>query len=469
MRTGAIARGVNICARVALCAVVAAGCATTIHNEPINQPLPGLGEGILSSGREIPESSDDILIGLAFSGGGMRAAAFAYGVLTEFDDTHVRSKRAAASLLDRVDFVSGVSGGAVTAAYFGLKGRAGLSDFRDRFLLRNAEESLATGITPVNVYRAYEGGVNDAQFPRWLDDNLFHGATFRELGPGHRPRVWINASDIYNRTPFVFSNATFNAICSDLDSYPIASAVAASAAMPIVFAPVVLQTFPDRCPPKVPSWMERSQNDPAAAPMLKEFAAAVARYRDGSVPYVKLLDGGLVDNYGLSGFTIARLSAETPYGPLTARQAVRIRRVLFLVIDGGRGPSGNWSQAAAGPTGPEIVWAAADTAIDSSVRSSFTAFDRTMSEWRDTLVRWRCGLSLEERSKNNAPRGWDCRDLKFFVGRVNFDDLGRKRALDLGAIPTRFKLNPAEVETVVAAGREALRINPTLRSFLASL
>jgi NTE family protein len=100
----------------------------------------------------------------------------------------------------------------------------------------------------MSVVRAYEGGINDAQqFPRWLDDNLFHGATFRKLGPEHRPRVWINASDIYNRTPFVFSNETFSAICSDLASYPIANAVAASAATPVIFAPVVLQTFPDRC------------------------------------------------------------------------------------------------------------------------------------------------------------------------------------------------------------------------------
>jgi NTE family protein len=149
----------------------------------------------------------------------------------------------------------------------------------------------------MSVVRAYEGGINDAQqFPRWLDDNLFHGATFRELGPEHRPRVWINASDIYNRTPFVFSNETFSAICSDLASYPIASAVAASAAMPVIFAPVVLQTFSDGCTAKIPDWIERARSDAATPPMLKGFADAISRYRDGSEPYIKLLDGGLVDN-----------------------------------------------------------------------------------------------------------------------------------------------------------------------------
>jgi NTE family protein len=132
------------------------------------------------------------------------------------------------------------------------------------------------------------------------------------------------------------------------------------------------------------------------------------------------------------------------------------------------GTPGDWAQTAAGPTGPEIVMAAADTAIDSSVRSSFTAFDRTMSEWRDALARWRCGLSAAERFKYGASAGWACQDLRFFVGRVNFDQLGKQRALELSAIPTRFKLSPEEVEAVIAAGRDALRTNPTFQAFLAS-
>jgi NTE family protein len=321
----------------------------------------------------------------------------------------------------------------------------------------------------MSVARAYEGGMNDAQhFPRWLDDNLFKGATFRELGPEHRPRVWINASDIYNRTPFIFSNETFGAICSDLASYPIANAVAASAATPVLFAPIVLQTFPDRCTAKIPDWIEKARSTAGASPLLKAYANAITRYRDGSMSYIKLLDGGLVDNYGLSGFTIARLSAGTPYGPLTAKQAVKIRRVLFLVIDGGNGPSGDWAGTTEGPTAPELVMAAANTAIDSSVRSSYTAFDSTMSEWRDAIVRWRCALSVVDLQKYGVSTGSSCRDLKFFVGLVNFDELGRQRADELKAIPTRFKMAPETVELVIGAARDALRANPTFQAFLSS-
>ena len=366
--------------------------------------------------------------------------------------------------------MSGVSGGAVTAAYFGLRGRDALSDFRERFLLRDAEESLRTPYTPVSVIRAYEGGVNDTQqFPQWLDQNLFGGATFRELNSAHRPRVLINASDVYNRTPFVFNDTTFKAICSDLNSYPIANAVAASAAIPVVFAPIVLTSYANRCQAKIPEWITTARSNTAVPPLLKELASAFARYRDGSVPYIKLFDGGLVDNYGLSGFTIARLSAETPYGPLTAQQAVKIRRVLFLVVDAGRGPSGDWAQSLEGPTAIESVTAAADTAIVSSARSSFTAFDQTMTEWRDALVRWRCSLSSPDRQSYGATQRPDCRDLKFFVGRINFEQLGAQRAFELNAIPTRFRLSQQDVERLISAGQDALRSNTTFRAFLSSI
>jgi NTE family protein len=268
-----------------------------------------------------PSFDDDVLLMLSFSGGGTRAAAFSFGVLQELDRARSASK-SAKSLLDRVEFVSGVSGGSITAAYFGLKQRTALADFRERFLLRNAEENLKTAVSLANIGRALNGGVNDNQFPRWLDENLFDGATFDAFGAGHRPRVWINASDIYNRTPFVFGPVAFDALCSDIRSYKIADAVAASAAVPLAFAPIVLETFPGGCSTRLPGWIDRARHNPDAQPLLRSFAEATARYHDGSMKYVKLLDGGLVDNFGLSGFSIGILAAQRGHDPMTEKQAL---------------------------------------------------------------------------------------------------------------------------------------------------
>src|SRR5271168_2216855 len=273
--------------RVIACAALIAGCTQIIHNDPVNQPLTVNARAIEAELRpEVETSSDDMIVALSFSGGGMRAAAFSYGVLTGFDETRIRTRTGPVSLLDELDFLSGVSGGAVPAAYYGLKGRAALADFKQRFLLVSAEENLQTNLSLGNIARGLQGGVNDTtQFPVWLDAHLFNHATLKDLLSRTRPRVWINASDIYNRTAFIFAPVTFSALCSDLSSYPVSLAVAASAAVPVVFAPIVIQNYPGGCPVGLPEWVPRVLKDPDAAPLIKAYAEALLRYRSGAIKY----------------------------------------------------------------------------------------------------------------------------------------------------------------------------------------
>ncbi len=453
------------------CAALLVGCAQAIHNDPINQPLADAKSADVALGRDdVNTYFDDMVIALTFSGGGTRAAAFSYGVLQGFDETHVQTTASNISLLDHIDFISGVSGGSVLAAYYGLKKRQAMADFRERFLLRNAEESLQMSLNFFNISKGLEGGINDpTAFPKWLDANLYEGATFKTLLFERRPRVWINASDIYNRTPFVFGRVTFGALCSDLANYPISQAVAASAAVPVIFAPVVIQNFTGGCPLPLPEWVGRVRSDPNSAPLIKSFADALERYHTGEVKYVKLLDGGIVDNYGLSAFTVQRLAADTPYGPLEPDEAVKLRRLLFLVVDSGRAPSGAWAQTVPGPSGVDLITAASDTATESGAVGTYSAFQGTMDDWQDDLVKWRCGLSEADRRRYGATPGWNCKDVKFFVGRIAFDQLPPERATALNNIQTALKLPPEQVDELISAGRDALKTNTTFRDFLNSL
>jgi NTE family protein len=457
--------------RVIACAALVAGCTSAIQNDPINRPLtanPAQIDAALSP--SVPDNYDDMVVALSFSGGGMRAAAFSYGVLTGFDQTRVPTRTGTVSLLDRLDFLSGVSGGSILAAYYGLRGRAALSDFKQRFLDVNAEQGLQTDLSLGNIAKGLQGGVNDATaFPVWLDAHLYNHATLKDLLSRPRPRVWINASDIYNRTAFIFAPVTFSALCSDLSTYPVSLAVAASAAVPVVFAPIVIQNYPGSCPVGLPSWVQRVRNTPNAPPLIKSYADALERYRSGEVKYVKLLDGGLVDNYGLAGFTIARLASNTPDGPLAPAEAVKLRRFLFLVVDSGRAPDGKWSQTVAGPSGVDLIMATSDTATDSGAIGSYSAFDATMKDWREQLIRWRCGLSDAERKRLGAPPGWNCRDVEFFISRISFEELGAQRAAALNAVETRLKLPPDQVNMLISAGRDALAANPAFMAFMRSL
>ena len=67
-----------------------------------------------------PTNSSDLLLMLAFSGGGTRAASLSYGVLEELARTPVVRDGTPHRMLDEVDSISSVSGGSFTAAYYAL-------------------------------------------------------------------------------------------------------------------------------------------------------------------------------------------------------------------------------------------------------------------------------------------------------------------------------------------------------------
>lgn len=448
------------------------GACASVYNQPLNAPSANPFAGLVATAAagEAPAQGanavkGDAVIGLAFSGGGTRAAAFAYGVLDRMAQTPTARH---GQLLDHVGLVSGVSGGSVIAAYYGLKGRAALTDFRANYLTQDVMAQLDTSINLVNISRALGGGANtDNKLRDWFNQHLFHDATFGDL-IGRRPVTLINATDIYNRTPFLFSPVSFAAACSDITRYPLAAGVAASAAVPGAFAPVVIETFADQCQTPLPAWITAAAANPDAAPLLRAYAKGMTDIRSGRVKYVKLFDGGLIDNYGLSGITIARAGQTTPYGPLPPEQAINLRRMMFLVVDAGQGPQGDWSKTLPGPSGKELVGAVVDALVEANSNASYTAFDATMQNWRESIVRWRCGLKSAEvaRLRGGGRGKWNCRDLKITIGRISFDQLGAARARRLNQVPTSFTLPADTVDELTRAGGDALAANPVFKKFL---
>jgi NTE family protein len=447
------------------------GCAS-INQTPINAPATQ----VSFAPEEFLRVDDfpELAIGLAFSGGGTRAAAFSFGVLQGLDRIPVPGDRGQRTLLDAVDLVSGVSGGSVTAAYFGLKQRDALTDFRERFLVQDAEAGFSTAISLTNIFTLLDkGGANSSRsLAHWLDHAVFEGATFRDFRrQSRRPNVWISASDIYNRVPFLFSQETFAALCSDLDALPIAQAVAASAAFPVAFAPVNVETYNRRCDTPLPAWVEAAARDTGGSSVRHAVARGLVRYRDPALMrYVKLADGGVTDNFGVQGVALARSIGATPYAPLTPEIAVQLRRALFLVVNSGRGPAGHWPLQQSGPDGLTTISALADAAIESSSRAGYDYARLLIANWRNELVQWRCGLSASQVARlRGRVAAWRCRDLEMFVGEVSFIDAGIERKRILDTVPTRFKLPTETVDFVIESGRLAVQNEPTVRKLLDSL
>lgn len=443
------------------------GCAP--WNTPQNLPLQG-GNAPLTDAVSVGDG--EVYIGLAFSGGGFRATAFAYGLLEELRATGVDTGTPN-GLLDQVRLVSGVSGGSIMAAQFGLEGPAGLTGFRERFLLTDGEAYMVTsGFNPLTILKGIAGGVNGRDtFGRYLDDTLFHGATFGDLRRRSRIITWINATDMANTTPFLFSPETFDALCSDLSQVRLSEAVAASAAVPLVFTPIVLKAHQGTCNYREPDWLTAARYNPEATAAMRAHARALESYsKPEEVKFVKLLDGGITDNFGITGLAVERARAEVPYAPLTAAEAVKLKRMLFLVANSGVDKEYDWSQQVEGPGGVNLALSIATSAMAAASRSGFDSLRGELRFWEAELIEWRCALPLAEvrRLRGSAER-WDCRDVKLFVGEASFASLPADMRDALDKVPTRLKLSTADVDRVIDAGRLATRMTPEFNGFLASI
>lgn len=473
-QTGFAQRSWRLAASVACLGAAALALAACtgfgLHNEPINSALTdsAVAAPMLGAGPVSLQDNSETAIGLSFSGGGTRASAFAFGVLQELGRANPKT---GAPLINQVSLVSGVSGGSVTAAYFALRGRDTLASFRQNFLIQDVEASLNTSVNVTNLVRLANGGVNDRSgLPAWLDQNLFRGATFDDVLKAGHPQLWINASDIYNRTTFTYNDVNFGALCSDLRRYPLSEAVAASAAVPFIFAPIVIENYADRCSFTLPDWVY-SADRPGAPSILRASAAALQRYREKSdVKFVKLLDGGMTDNLGLSGFVLELAAATKPYQPLTPRQVVNLKRFLFIVVDAGRPPGGDLAKDADSPELLDLIQAVSDTAVDANVRAAYDAFVTEMDKWRNRLIDYRCSLTPPEVvSYRGTMDGWDCHALSLEVAKVSFDQMREASVrARLEKIPTRFKLEKDDVDLLISSAGSLLRQNPNYREFLAT-
>ncbi len=283
-----------------LCAAAGAVRLSTTFPPTCRWPAPPLDPNLDAVFDDAVAEQDDLLIGFSFSGGGTRAAAFSFGVLEELGSIPMRAADPT-PCWSASTFLSGVSGGSVTAAYYGLKKRAALSDFRERFLLQDAEAGLTTQLSLGTIGRALAAA---SMTPRASPVGSTPTCSRMRLSAACRnsgsPRVWINASDICNRVPFVFDNTAFAAICSDLSKYPLSGrrgCVCRGAARLCAGRGAGLPRHMQRAAAAVGSRAQPPNRN--ASPMLSAYSKAVMRYRDGAVPYIKLMDGGLVDNYGV--------------------------------------------------------------------------------------------------------------------------------------------------------------------------
>ncbi len=404
----------------------------------------------------------DIYFVVAFSGGGMRAAALAYGVLEALRDTRFDWNGRTTTLLDQVDVLSGVSGGGMTAGYYAAYGAQTFTAFKKQFLLRDFESDLLAGaVAPETSYRMSSpwfgrGNVLAEQ----LDRVLFHGMTYGQLRDDRSgPTLFLTATDLSLGTSFEFTPDQFRLMCSDLRSVPLAVAAAASSAVPVVFTPITLKSYAGPCSSRLPpgphgahpSFVQRK---------VREYLAEQETYRDRALrPYIHLVDGGLADNLGLR--RIAQdIEMAGGLGPaLEHGGATGVKKIIFLSVNAERK-----NTFAADQSGDVPSLVAMFHAIEFGFLSHNTA--DTYDQFAQTMSRWRSEIQADLRS-GQGPFAPDVEVYDIEVGLRSYPDPSMRKALL--AVPTSFALAPVQVDETIAAGPKILEANPEFRRLLQDL
>ncbi len=448
-----------------------AACRTAMV--PTNAPLPQNARGtpVYSGGYSVlpmlQHPHGEVLFALAFSGGGKRSAAFAHGALRGLKQIPVVEAGVGRSLLDEADYISAVSGGSFPAMHYGLYGDESFATFPRDFLKQDINAYVyGTFLLPWNwewlVNPLY--GTND-RMAEIYDRLLFHGATYADLRRRGLPLVAINATDIAYGISFSFTQPYFDLLCSDLSSFPVARAVAASNGFPVLFSPITLTSYNERCagerpPTAAPGQWAETPDELSRRALL---ARTADRYLDPErTRYVHLMDGGIADNLALRA-AINGVIALDENSDAFRRVAMTTRRVLVLSVDG---------QSAADPALPkqrvvtglgQIFGAVSGTQIDAYNFETLILANNEVIRLVEKLRRVRCAQA-------RTIEGHDCADVRgalVHISLASIPDPQQRRRLQ--AIPTGLTIPDVDVDLLVGAGETLVRQNDKIRSLISDL
>ncbi len=416
-------------------------------------------------------SPDDPFIVMTFSGGGVRATALSYDVLELLKHATYSSHGQTRHLADDVRIISSASGGSVTAAWFGLKGSQGLDGLEPAFLAQdNMGAMIGTGLSPVTWVRL--AGPNFARIDvlrEYLDGkSLFDKATYRDLFSRHdAPFVILNATDMSTGEVFDFTPQRFDDMCSDLGALPLATAVASSAAFPVLLTPMTLKNWSGPgCPvdpaPQDITVVLKSKNERFLSPADFMEAQRSGRLRDHQQEYVHLLDGGLADNIAATSALTSLFGVKFSEEGLNKLNTGQIKNLVIIAVNARSDADTTLDQQASTPGVVSVIGSVIGTPIDSASRGSMSKLADKVAELKSAIREARDGAQA-------AGVAATLPDYVYGV-QIDFDqfDITDSSQIDLRHkvknIPTSWTIDATALANLDQAAETLLRQHPCFQA-----
>ena len=392
---------------------------------------------------------------MSFSGGGTRAAVFSYGVLSELRNTQINSSADNRTLLHEVDYISSVSGGSFTAAYYGLFGDRIFDDYETIFLRRNIQKTLINSMfNPINWFRLLSARFDRGNLAvEYYDKQIFQGKTFGDMTNRNGPFIQINATDLGTGQPFWFTNDSFALLCSDLYDFKVASAVAASSAVPVVVPPITLKNY-SGCRKTGQSLID-SFGDSTDDIRMQALQKSLSSFSNKDQrKYIHLVDGGIADNLGIrSMFYRIQLLNKTSKKLKSIKTNVHKKPNTFVIIVVNAETNKIWpmEQSPDSPSSVQVISAVSAAQIS---RYNMETISQSKKLFNDVAKKY----SSDENEVNT-----------YFI-ELKFDDLPDLKMRNItNNMATSLSLPDDQVDMLYEAGRTLLRESKDFQRLLQNL
>ncbi|MEN8779568.1 MAG: patatin-like phospholipase family protein [Desulfobacterales bacterium] len=450
------------CAMIVIVTLLLGACA----HYPVNQKVSAVAElnNRKAAIEERLQASKELLLVLAFSGGGTRAAALSYGVLEALarvelppaGPTENQAAHGPRRLLDEVNIISSVSGGSFTAAYYGLHGDRMFQDYKQRFLLKNVTRAIISRVlfNPYNWMRLWSPTFGRSDLAaEYYDNLLFDGATLGDIRTDG-PAILIQATDIIDGQYFAFTLWRFKFTCSDWINFPVSRAVAASAAFPGPFGPIILKNYAGQCDYETPEWITSALAERDVTSRQFQTAKQLNTLADSEVkPFIHLLDGGIADNLGIRGVTeiMSVRGVQEGFGDLGI---VDTKRIAFIIVNAETRKINEWGLLGGLPGLLDTI------GITSSIMIKRYNYE-TLHLLRDFLKEEREKVKRGERT-DNPP--------EIFIIEVGFEALKDTEERNyFSSVPTTLNLPEEQVDRLRAVAGKILFSAPDFKRLVHEL
>jgi NTE family protein len=424
-------------------------------------------------------NSDDLFVILTFSGGGTRAMAMSYGVMEKLKETRISWHGSERSLLDEVDIISSVSGGSITAAYYGLYGDRLFQDYSEKILHHNIKKGLLRDVfSPRGWFHILSPDFSRTDLTdEYYNREFFHGATFGDMRKA-RPFILINATDMTQGVRFEFSQDQFDLLCNDLSKLPVSRAVTASTSLPVVFAPMRLDNHAGECGYQPPEWLIRNYKEREMSTGLYDQSRMLMTYLDSQrMPSIMLVDGGVSDALGLRGPLYALLREDGLWSLLDKVERKAIKKLLVIIVNARAEPAGT-SDSGLSKSGLAQSVNMAVSTLHNYSSDTTERIDDLFSQWRKAEETYKKRRAYCE--KNERGRAEHCVEEVYPEGPPSFPETSlvhlRFDSLEddserqfLNGIGTGLALPRESIDRVRAAAKKLLDDSPQFQDFLHSV